>query len=225
MEVRQSVNAAQLINQDSGKQEYGTPGYIMERVRATMGPIDFDPATIVKFNETVGARTFCTGPKPIELPHKWGGLPVFAYEDRGALDLPHWRAKTLWMNHPFSPGWKACDENCTRKTCRKRGYHIASDMPSNADWVNRFIRAYEDREAETAMCITYMSTAAWLRPLKQYYFCLPHKRVNYNDENGEPTSGVTKGSVIFLLTRSDTVLRNFTQAFSDIGSCHELLGV
>ena len=76
------MNNATLINQDSGKVEYGTPRDIVERARNTMGRIDLDPASSEFFNKTVEA---------------------FTYFDKAhsGLDASHWWGK-VWMNHPFS---------------------------------------------------------------------------------------------------------------------------
>ncbi len=75
------MNNATLINQDSGKTEYGTPPDIIERARNTMGRIDLDPASNEFFNKAIEAYSFF---------------------DKSclALDLDWWG--NVWMNHPFS---------------------------------------------------------------------------------------------------------------------------
>jgi len=52
------MNNATLINQDSGKTEYGTPADIIWRARNTLGGIDLDPASSEFFNYNVGAVRF-----------------------------------------------------------------------------------------------------------------------------------------------------------------------
>ena len=74
------MNNANLINQDSGKVEYGTPVDIVDRARNTMGRIDLDPASSEFFNKTVDA---------------------FHFFDKSHQALArHWWGK-VWMNHPY----------------------------------------------------------------------------------------------------------------------------
>jgi len=73
------MNAAQLINQDSGDCNYFTPGFIIEAARVTLGGIDLDPASSEAANKSVRASVFFTG-RGLEQP--WCGR--------------------VWMNHPFS---------------------------------------------------------------------------------------------------------------------------
>ena len=74
------MNAAQLINQDSGIVEWYTPSYIIEAARATMGHIDLDPASSQVANERVLAATIFTAADD-GLTRQWHG--------------------NVWMNHPF----------------------------------------------------------------------------------------------------------------------------
>lgn len=74
------MNAAQLINQDSGIVEWYTPAYIVDAARQVMGHIDLDPASSPVANHTVGA------------------LRIYTAQDDG-LALP-WYGN-VWMNHPF----------------------------------------------------------------------------------------------------------------------------
>lgn len=74
------MNNATLINQDSGKNEYGTPVDIVERARNTMGRIDLDPASSEFFNKTVEAFHFFD-------------------KNSKSLDAIWWG--NVWMNHPY----------------------------------------------------------------------------------------------------------------------------
>lgn len=74
------MNAAQLINQTSGKVEYYTPAAIVEAARRTMGGIDLDPASSPAANATVQAERILTVADD-GLAHTWRGR--------------------VWMNHPF----------------------------------------------------------------------------------------------------------------------------
>ena len=84
------VNAAQLINQTSGKTEYYTPQPILEAARATMGGIDLDPASSAAANARVNATRYYT-------------LGDFSL-------LLSWSGR-IWLNHPFgresNPRWIA----------------------------------------------------------------------------------------------------------------------
>ncbi len=74
------MNAAQLINQDSGNQEYYTPVEIVDAAARTMGYIDLDPASSGAANKTVRAARF------------------FTSEDDGLSRS--WEGR-IWLNHPF----------------------------------------------------------------------------------------------------------------------------
>lgn len=75
------MNAAQLINQTSGKTEYYTPVEIIEAARKVMGGIDLDPASSETANKIVRAKEFYTE------------------SDNGLLQA--WSGN-IWLNHPFS---------------------------------------------------------------------------------------------------------------------------
>lgn len=74
------MNAAQLINQTSGRVEYYTPAAIVDAARRTMGGIDLDPASSPAANATVQAGRIFTAADD-GLAHAWFGR--------------------VWMNHPF----------------------------------------------------------------------------------------------------------------------------
>ena len=74
------MEAAQLINQDSGNFEYYTPQPIIEAAWLTMGGIDLDPASSLKANRRVNADSF--------------------YIERSNGLERHWYGR-VWMNHPF----------------------------------------------------------------------------------------------------------------------------
>jgi len=48
-----------------------------------------------------------------------------------------------WCNPPYSKPERACVSSCTKKTCIKRGYHLAEDKPGCIDWV---AKAYHERK-------------------------------------------------------------------------------
>lgn len=74
------MKSHQLVNQNSGKTEYYTPSYILDKVRLLFGVIDLDPASCPEANERVKARH------------------IYTKEDDG-LSQP-WFGN-VWLNHPF----------------------------------------------------------------------------------------------------------------------------
>lgn len=195
------MNKANLINQTSGETDFWTPPFIVEAARSLMGGIDLDPATSVEANQkNVKAAAFYT--------KKANGLSL----SWGSTDKP----LRVWMNHPFSAGWTACDENCKRKTCQKRG-HVYEDIPSNADWINKLVDEVAARRVVEACCITFASTSeAWFKPLLYHPQCFLTPRTNYYLPNGELYPGVTKGSVV---TYFGTRPKRFKEFFESHGIC------
>lgn len=195
-------NNATLINQTSGEVEFGTDPRIINAARTVMGGIELDPASSEYWNSTVKANRF------------------FTKADNG-LELPWYQTdKTqtrVWMNHPFHGGWRACDENCKRKSCVKRGHHIYENIPSNADWVNKLINEYDLGRVSQACCITFASTSeAWFQPLAHFPQCYLSPRTNYYKADGTLLEGVTKGSVVTYLGRN---IYRFASTFKVFGVC------
>lgn len=173
------MNNANLINQDSGNFEYYTDMRIVNAARRAMRSIDLDPASSKQANERIKANKFFTK-KEDGLKMDWFG--------------------NVFLNHPFSKGWKACDDTCNRKTCADRGFHIHQDIPSNLDWVYKLVSEYIDGEVNQACCITYASTSEkWFKPLLDFPQCYLSPRTNYYLPDGTLKRGVTKGSVITYL--------------------------
>lgn len=71
----------ELINQDSGNQEWYTPSEIIEAARKCLGSIELDPFSCAKANETVKANKFFTKDDD-GFNRGWDG--------------------NIWVNHPFS---------------------------------------------------------------------------------------------------------------------------
>lgn len=208
------ANAATLINQTSGKTEYGTPREFVDAARMVMGSIELDPASSPEFNMTVGADRF------------------FTKEEDGLKQV--WRAKTVWMNHPFHKQENKCPtphELCTKKGCKTRGYHLDEDMPGNSAWVLKLVNAWANAHLASyvpypanadivheAMCITYALTSeVWFRPLKNYALCLLDGRTNYRLLDGTTLEGSTKGSAVTYLGKN---IDRFYRHFRKFGSIH-----
>ena len=190
------MNNAQLINQDSGDFEYYTPIEIVNAAREVMGSIDLDPASSYVANERIKAKDFFDISVD-GLLHEWKG--------------------NIWMNHPFSRGEKACNQrHCEKHVCRKRGYHIYVDVPSNADWIKKIIHEYEEGNIYQACCITYAATSEqWFSPLLDFPQCFLIPRTNYYLPNGDLKKGVTKGSVVTYFGSKG--IKEFREIFGKMG--------
>lgn len=211
----------QLINQDSGKVEYGTPPDIIERARNTMGGIDLDPASNEFFNKNVKALTFFDGSEGNNglLKHYWGNV---------------------WINHPYGRGEKACKPNCKKKKCDPtyndlshrargqdkpqgwRGHCITEDIPGNFDWIKKLVSEYHCGNVQQAICITFASMGEkWFRPLLAYPQCFLYGRVRFLDENNIPSQGnAPKSSVITYFGPKPNL---FQLNFVEIGAVKKLI--
>lgn len=196
------MNNSQLINQDSGNTEHYTPGDIMAVVHEMFPVIELDPASCKKANETVKAERFFTA--------KQNGL------------TKQWKAKTLWMNHPFSKGELACKPNCKKKACKDplyskfRGHCITEDIPSNLDWVNYLLDQHEKGNIGESLNITFCnsSEAFCQKLLKAGKSCFINGRVQFNDHKGNKTNGAPKGCFITYIGQRK---EEFEIIFSKIG--------
>lgn len=75
------MNAAILINQDSGDFEYYSPERPVEAARRTMGRIELDPFSSVQANLRIKADR------------------IFTIHDNGLIQP--WETDAGWINHPF----------------------------------------------------------------------------------------------------------------------------
>lgn len=191
-------NNAQLINQTSGTTDWYTPREIIEAARAAMGGIDLDPASSAIANQVVQAARIYT-------------------KADNALRYD-WRARSVWMNHPFSRGEQPCNRHCKKKVCKQRGYHIAEELPGNEMWINKLIHHYQTGDIEQACCITFASTSeTWFAPLTIFPICLLRPRTNYYLPSGKKARGVTKGSVVTYLGPN---INRFAQCFANLGAVY-----
>lgn len=203
----------QRIHGDNQSFEYYTPAWIMERVRATLGGIDYDPASCDVANERlVKAKRYATDPGFIEYPAKDGKLPYRVYGTGSLTD--YWGGLSLWLNHPFGKGEKHCSENCSKQACIKRGYHLMNNRAGSMHWIQKFTRAYQLGAVRTAATITFANTdTAWFKLLLPYPQVYLYKRVNFMTlQDGElvETRGVSKGAVMtFLGAEPDVIYDNW----------------
>lgn len=206
------MNNHQLINQTSGITEYYTDPKIVRPAQVMAGVFDLDPASSYKANRTIQAEKFIPEPAFHILEYR-GTLPVRKYENAGGLDH-NWYG-TIWMNHPFGNPIYPCELNCQKITCAKRGWHTASYIPGNADWIRKLIGEYKRGRVTEAFCLTFAATSeAWFRPLLDHLQCFLVPRTNYYTPDGKIKKGITKGSVVtYLGTRK----AEFKNAYSRLG--------
>ncbi|MBD1583457.1 hypothetical protein [Pseudoalteromonas sp. S16_S37] len=192
----------QLINQDSGCAEYYTPPTLLAYVHRMFPVIELDPASCETANQNVKALRFFD--KSVD-----------------GLKQP-WIAKTLWMNHPFNKGEKACKTKCQKKICndpnysKYRGHCIDTDIPSNGDWIDYLLYQFNAGNIKEAMNITFVnSSEAWCQKLLNAGLsCFLNGRTHFHDENNKLKKGTTKGCFItYLGDRTD----EFRAIFSEIG--------
>lgn len=211
------MNNANLINQTSGITEYYTPKNLTAAAGFLLGTIDYDPASSERANGLVGAKRFSAAPEFKDTYEQADFLPTRYYFGNGGLDV-EWKGR-VWMNHPFGSKENRCKADCTKKVCKKRGYHLGTNKPGNEAWINKMVSSYEDGQVTEAVMICFASTSeAWFRPLLSYPVCWLNGRVNYLDPvTLEPIKGATKGSVIFYLGEN---VEAFKDIFSRFGAVH-----
>ena len=199
MKTITSINPSQLVNQSSGAVEYYTPPVWVNSAREVMGNIELDPASSFAANVTVMADQF------------------FTKEQDGLKQ--QWKANTLWMNHPFHRGDKPCPKNrskCKKKSCKNRGYHIDTAIPSNMDWISKLINEYDQGNVKEAICITFANTSeGWFKKLLPYPQCFPNGRIQYYKPDGTIDNNVTKGSCITYLGKNP---KKFHATFKHLGT-------
>ena len=165
------MNSHQLINQDSGNTEWYTPNYILDAARAVLGSIKLDPASCAAANRFVQSERYYTAP------------------DDG-LSQP-WRAKTVWMNHPYS-------------------------REGNRHWPAKLLSEYQRGNIGQALAIVNASTSErWFQPLMQYPLAFLHKRVRFVCADGNEGKSPTKGSAIVYCGQN---VDKFVDVFDKLGS-------
>lgn len=203
------MNNSQLINQDSGNVEYYTPAEVLACVHQMFPVIDLDPASCELANQNVKAKQ------------------IFTIEDNALTK--DWVGNTVWMNHPFTKGEKACPAKkgrkkmCKKKNCipnRKsttRGHCITEDIPSNLDWITYYLNQFELGHFNEGLNITFSNTSeTWCQKLLNAgASCFIDGRTHFNDAENKPTGSATKGCFItYLGDRTE----EFKTIFSKLGA-------
>lgn len=185
------MTSAQLINATSGKVEYFSPPEIVAAARRVMGSIELDPASSAAANQHIGADRFYT-----------------VYDDAIKLE---WRAKTLWLNHPFGRAEAPCAPDCA-----KDHEHHDEVRYGNATWINKLRDSIGWDKVAEACCITFAATSeAWFQPLLGRPICFLCPRTNYYLPDGTILKGVSKGSAVTYFGKN---VAAFAREFSKFGT-------
>lgn len=197
----------QRCTQDSGNVELYTDPKITAMARLVMGGIELDPASCEFANSKfVQAERFYTK------------------EDDGLNKI--WKAKTVWMNHPFGKPEQPCKPNCNKKTCQPydketnpkgRGHHIDKYIPGNIDWHRKLLLEveYGNVQQATGICFAELSSDWGQIITKNAIICIPFNRISYFDKNGVRQGSAPKGSVIYYYGPNE---ERFKMIFSQIGT-------
>lgn len=66
-----------------------------------------------------------------------------------------------WLNPPYSDGEMACKEQCTKKRCAKRGFHITEDVPGCYDFVEKAVEEMYKGATTVALLAARTDTQWW----------------------------------------------------------------
>lgn len=64
-----------------------------------------------------------------------------------------WSGNIVFMNPPYSRSESACDKNCKKKTCEKRGYHNDKYIPGQDDWIKK---AYDESRKDNTIVVALL---------------------------------------------------------------------
>lgn len=103
----------------SDKKDWGTPQALFDTLNN-------------EFNFTLDV---CANESNAKLPR------YFTPEEDGLVQS--WAGEHCFMNPPYGEPEKACEPNCKKKTCKKRGYHLTEDAPGIIHWVKK---AFEESQ-------------------------------------------------------------------------------
>lgn len=171
-----------------------------------MGGITLDPASSPLANRSVKADKIIS----LDL-----GFAESGNLNRVTGGIQQAWSGNVWMNHPFARTENPCTTNCTKKVCKKRGFHTDIRIDGNKEWIEKLVSEYRAGNIEQACCITFSSTSeAWFKPLLDFKQCFIYGRINYYLPDGSVKKGVTKGSVVTYLGENTG---KFEDVFGKIG--------
>lgn len=175
--------------------EWYTPPWIIERVRATLGGIDLDPATSAYPQTWIKATRYHTLQLTAE---DTALLAACDPRSRGTLLRRISRAQLA-----AQPAWQG------RVFCNPP----FDDTPA---WVNRAGHDYQDRPMTGMLLVNSAPGYGWWERLwNEYPVVMLEKRLRFiNAATGEPGAEAKKGSALAYLGRD---LRRFASVWGDVG--------
>lgn len=194
--------------------DFGTPKYIVESARGTLGEIDLDPATTVEQNKVVNAAYIHT-PRSNGLVFPWEGRvllnpPGGICDDKGRRVIR--ASKAL--------GRKACTE--TGECGLEPGHQHKGVTSSAVFWWQKLVDEWESGRTTAAIFVGFtieiLQTAqSCTRVPTEFPLCVPKERIPFLGPDGEPMKQPTHANVIVLLPGADGMVERFEQEFSGIG--------
>lgn len=191
------MQAETLFSSASGV--HHTPADIIARARAVMNGIELDPASSAEANLVVKADRYY--------------YDYYTYDEeapngsRGGL-TQDWRARSLWLNPPFS-----IDKRDEAGNIILNGKNQPIRERVIAQWVLRWSKAVAFREVEHAMLLVPARTdTSWFQPLLGQAMCFVSGRLKFSDaENSAPFPT----AIVYSGPNTDL----FYTLFNEVGVC------
>lgn len=200
--------------------EHFTPAWLIEKIRWTLGSIDFDPASSDEANYVVHAPTYCTREND-GFFRDWSlyGENIFINPPGGLVD------------EQLRPVYR---KTKTRSSCTESGAcglppghtHVGVES-SAAVWWRRLATEFERRKGQVHGCFLGFSleilasaqSYAGPQPL-DFACCIPRSRIKFDTvKNGVRKQGTspTHSNVIVLVSYDLERVERFTRAMADVG--------
>lgn len=161
---------------DESGDAWFTPPEIVQVIKKILDGIDLDPFSSEEANQTVKARR------------------IFTLED-SAFEQKSWRAKTIFMNPPYSRG-----------LCQKA--------------IGRLLHEFNNKAFSAAIIlVNNMTDTAWFHDLANHSQrrCDLRGRISFVTKDNKRVSGNTRGQTIFLLGCHKRVIARFDAVMPDRG--------
>lgn len=124
------------VHFSSANDDWATPQPLFDKLAGEFGGFDLDPCCSIA---SAKCASFFTKAED-GLSRTWAG--------------------NVFMNPPYGSAERACVEDCAKRVCPKRGYHLEADRPGIGDWVRK---AWDSALAgATVVCLIPARTdASW----------------------------------------------------------------
>jgi hypothetical protein len=185
--------------------EHGTPEFLAEKIRLTLGGIDLDPASSRLANKVIRARRIYT-------------------KHSNGLDKP-WFGR-VYLN---PPGGDVRGRGMRRERHFGGGLYCSPTAMSRAAiWWAKLVYEFQRERTDEAMFMGFTleiqrsaQNATGPQP-SEFAYCIPRRRIRYDDISGPervPTSKPPHANIIVLMSRTDETLRRFVEHFHTVGRC------